>query len=693
MILRARDAGSGIDDFYGYEVSFCADRNVLLLGKHRKNWEHIRDVPFEAPINEWIPLVVRMSGRSLEVVVNGRSVATYEDTKDVIEAGTVALRPFGRSCRYRNLWVSSEGKREDVPFEPATLEGYGELSGMWRGINSRFDRGAYSLIAEKPFVGAQSQRVSFREGEVRFGIENRGLNRWGMNYVAGKQYEGRIWFRSELAVDVWVSAESADGERVYDETRLKVAGGNEWTAFDFALTPSQGDTAGRFAISLKNPGTVDIGYVSLQPGDWGRFKGLPVRKDVSEYLIAQNLTVLRYGGSMVNAKEYRWKKMIGPRDKRPPYAGTWYPYSTNGWGIIDFIELCDACGFLGVPALNMGETPEDMADFVEYVNGSATSAWGGKRAEAGHPEPYRLKYVELGNEEKVDEEYFTKFRPLAEAIWKKDPGITIVVGDFMYGKVIEDPFKFEGSPVISSLAAQKKILEFAKANGKPVWFDVHIGNNEPHEPNLAGTKSFIDALGKLCPGADYKVVVFEENSSNHAIRRALGHANAIMQLERLSDRVPILCAANCLQPYRQNDNDWDQGMVFLTPGQVWGQPPYYVTQMIAGNYLPSCVAVEVAPANEKLMVTATTNEGKSALVVQMLNISDKAVNARLEVEGFSPTKPTVTLSQLSGMIDDVNTPEEPKRIVPKESTIAQGLSGGKMTVELPARSFSLLRFE
>ena len=95
-------------------------------------------------------------------------------------------------------------------------------------------------------------------------------------------------------------------------------------------------------MSLKQPGSVVLGYVSVQPGEWGRFKGLPVRKDVSEALIAQGLTVLRYGRSMVNCPEYRWKQMIGPRERRQPYKGTWYPYSTNGRGIIDFMMIVRA---------------------------------------------------------------------------------------------------------------------------------------------------------------------------------------------------------------------------------------------------------------------------------------------------------------------------------------------------------------
>ena len=269
--------------------------------------------------------------------------------------------------------------------------------------------------------------------------------------------EGCIWARAEKPVDLFVALESGNGGRVYAQARLPVTG-SDWQRLDFTLTPNDTDEAGQFAITLKEPGSVALGYAFLQPGEWGRFKGLPVRRDVAEALIDEGITVLRYGGSMINDPEYRWKNMIGPRDRRPPYHGTWYPYSSNGWGILDFINFCRAAGFLAIPVFNMGESPRDMADFVEYVNGPADSEWGRRRAADGHPEPYRLRYLELGNEERVDEDYWRKFKPLAEAIWAKDSEMAIVVGDFIYGKPIDDPFKFTGAASgITSLAAQQKI--------------------------------------------------------------------------------------------------------------------------------------------------------------------------------------------------------------------------------------------
>ena len=391
--------------------------------------------------------------------------------------------------------------------------------------------------------------------------------------------------------------------------------------------------------------------------------------------------------------DYRWKDMIGPRDRRPPYHGTWYAYSSNGWGILDFLNFCEAAGFLGIPAFNLGETPQDMADFMEYVNGSRSSPWGRRRAADGHPAPYRLRYLELGNEEAVDEAYWLKFKALAEAIWAKDPDVILVVGDFAYDKAITDPYNFGGAPRIKTLAAHKKILDLAREHGREVWFDVHINTEHPPQPDgIPGVRSFVEQLGKLSPGANYKVAVFEFNANNHALKRALANSLAINQLERAGERIAVACSANCLQPYKQNDNGWNQGLLFLSPSQVWPQPPYYVTQMVSHNYLPLCVkAMCSAPATRSTSPRARVEDGK-ALTLQVVNPGNQAVPARLALEGFSPEHATAQVTVLTGEWDGINTPEDPSHIKPAASEWRPDFGAGSAAFTFAPRSFTVLSF-
>lgn len=693
MIVRVSEPGSGADRFAGYEVALeTAGR--LVLGRHRQNWEPIRTVPCAVPVRQWIKLTVRMSGPALEVLVNDRSLTRYEDTQHPLAAGAIGLRTWQRAARFRNLTSVTGGRPKQHEFAVATPGAWDAgVSGMWRALRRGSATGEFGLDEQDAFSGRQSQRVAFTGGAGEIGVENQSLNRWGMNFVSGRTYEGCVGVRAAGPTELFVALESRDGARVYAEKPLQVAGG-EWQVLHFTLEPDGHDTTGRFAIKLKQPGAVLLGYACLQPGSWGRFKGLPVRKDVAEGLIGQGITVLRQGGCMVNAPEYRWKKMIGPRERRPPYAGWWYPHASNGWGIFDFLNFCEAAGFLGIPDVNMGETPQDMADFIEYANGPAGSEWGRKRAADGHPAPYGLQQLELGNEERVNEEYWQKFKPMAEAIWARDPAIVLVVGDFAYSRKIEDPFDFQGAlGGITSLAAHRKILELAREHDREVWFDVHVGTEGPRpDASLAGLFSYCDALERIANGARFKVVVFEFNAGNHFQKRALANALAIQAIQR-DGRIPVATSANCLQPDGQNDNDWNQGLLFLNPAQVWLQPPGYVTRMISHHCQPWLVPVGVQAPQGELDVAATRSEDGRTLVVQVVNPGEQALPAVIRLNGFKPSRPVATVEELAAPLDARNTAADPTHIAPRLDQWQHQFADGALRRTFPARSFTVLQFD
>jgi alpha-L-arabinofuranosidase len=692
LIVRVAKPGVGADNFIGYEVSLDAARQLLRLGRHRNNFEPIKDVRCKVAVGRWITLEVRFTGPVIEILVDGMSVLRHDDGPDALPAGTVGLRAWHREASYRALWVRTGSQVERLAF--AQTGKAPEISRMWRAIRRGTAAGRFAIVSEHPFAGGQSQQLSFDTGEGQWGVENQGLNRWGMSFVAGKTYDGYVWVRAEKPTTLFVAMESRDGSRIYAEAPLALTS-RDWQRLDFTLTPGAADKAGRFALKLKQPGSIALGHAFLEPGEWGRFKGLPVRRDVAEGLIDQGVTVLRYGGSMVNNGGYKWKKMIGPRDRRPPYSGTWYGYSSNGWGIPDFMAFCEAAGFQYVPAFNLDETPQDMADFIEYAKGPTESAWGRRRAADGHPRPFRLRYMELGNEERVDEHYAAKFEALAKAIWAKDPEVILVVGDFAYDRPVQDPFHFSGAASgITSLAGQQRILQVAKQHHREVWFDVHVGTEYPVKVNssLDGMFSFTDALAKIARGAKHKVVVFEFNAGNHAQKRALANALAINAIER-DGRVPIVTSANCLQPDGQNDNAWDQGLLFLDPSQVWLQPPGYVTQMLSRNYLPQLVRCHWTGAEGALDVNGKRSDDGRTLVIAVVNSSGNAVPAQIRMEGFVPGKPVAQVWELSGPLESVNTADKPRAVTPRPRQWKHGIKEGRTAYAFPPHSFTVVRFE
>jgi DUF1680 family protein len=690
LIVAVSRTGAGADNFVGYEISLDAGRKRLTIGRHQRDFRLLREVECDVPADRWVGLSVRFTPTgTIEAFVDGKSVAKVDDPRP-LPSGTIGLRQWQRPARYRSMWVKAgDGPRTDLPFEAAASPAVA-VSGMWSPIVTGTAVLETSIERDRPFVGVQSQRFAFARGEGEVGIANDGLNGWGMNLVAGKPYEGYVWVRAEKGQEIVATLESRDGSRAYARTSVDVAGGDEWRRYDFKLTPDAADRAGRFALRLKSPGSVVVGHAFLQPGDWGRFKQLPVRRDVVDGLIDQGITVLRYGGSMVNNSEYRWKKMTGARDRRPPYRGHWYPYSTNGWGIVDFLDLCDAADFLAIPDFNIDETPQDMADFIEYAHGPADSEWGRRRAADGHPAPYKLRHVELGNEERVDETYYRKFEAIAKALWAKDPSVILVVGDFQYERPITDPMRVEGAASrVTSLAAHKQILDLARQHGREVWFDVHVWTDGPSEsPSVRALSSYVDAIERLADGAKHHVVVFELNANNHGQRRAIANAAAIGRIER-DGRLPVVLSANGLQPDGQNDNGWDQGLLFLDPGSVWLQPPGYVTRMIARSRQELVVPAQVTGA-ASLDVTAERSADAKSLVLRVVNSADAAIATSLELPGFAPR--TLHVSELAGPLNASNTAARPKAIVPGESVRPFG-DGATATHTFPPRSVTVLRFQ
>jgi hypothetical protein len=295
----------------------------------------------------------------------------------------------------------------------------------------------------------------------------------------------------------------------------------------------------------------------------------------------------------------------------------------------------------------------------------------------------------------VDEAYWRRFKPLAEAIWAADRRIVLIVGDFEYKRPITDPDRVEGAPRIKSLAAHKNILDLARASGREVWFDVHIWNHNPRDAQgpIAALASFDAALARLSPGAEYRLCVLEENATNHAVRRAVAHAETVNGLMRMGDRVRIVCAANALQPDGQNDNGWDQGLLFLNPSRAWLQPPGYVTQMISRNDQSQVVDASATGSDGDLDVTATRSANGATLILRVANLGEKPRSSRIELEGFTPSRPAARLEELAGPLDGRNPSEDPTRIEPRQAEWRHTSRDGEARYTFPPHSFTILRFE
>jgi hypothetical protein len=175
-------------------------------------------------------------------------------------------------------------------------------------------------------------------------------------------------------------------------------------------------------------------------------------------------------------------------------------------------------------------------------------------------------------------------------------------------------------------------------------------------------------------------------------KRALANALAIQAIER-DGRIPVATSANCLQPDGQNDNDWNQGLLFLNPSRVWLQPPGYVTQMLSRNYLPQLVLCQVTAAPDTLDVNAKRSADGRTLALQVVNPTDKTVPAQIHLAGFVPRKPVAQVTELSGPLAARNTAVQPNNIVPQLRQWQHGLKDGNAGYTFPPYSVNVLRFE
>jgi alpha-L-arabinofuranosidase len=657
ILIYVSEPGKGPDTFYGYEISLFADGSKLSTGIHKNNYTHISDCNTQVNPLEWNKLKVTMKQGKFRVFLNGRSIVEMNTVDEALLKGRIALRTWNSKVRYRNMKIKSED-REIIPSFTVTPPLH--VSEQWDALVSESAKAAFALDENDAYNGKNSQIIEFVSGEGSVGISNASLNRWGISVEKNQKFAGRLYMKTHSPnSSVTVALQSADGKNEYAAHVIKDIAG-QWTKYPFELTSNTKDENARFAIYLDKPLKLWIDQVTLMTTGNKQFKSLPLRHDIAQAMAEQGITFLRYGGTMINAAEYRFKKMIGDRDKRPPYTGHWYKYSTNGFGIEDFISFCEAAGFTPAFAINIEETPQDVADMIEYLNGSAKSEWGSKRAENGHLQPYSVKYVEIGNEEALfngdrDEDYehyIKRFNMLYEAIHAKDSNISVICSAWW-------------RPESHNMEKVFKALD-----GKAEYWDYHPWTDQLNAGKQAENelKQMKELFHKWNPDTKMKCAIFEENNNTHNMQRTLGHVALQNAVRRMGDFVLASCAANALQPYKQNDNGWDQGQIFFTPAQVWGMPPYYAQQMASNNHQPLLVYSSVENNLHELDVTATRSEDSSKLVLHIVNTENKPVPVNLAITNFDRIVSAKSLT-LSGELNGVNTPKEPAKISPVEKII------------------------
>jgi alpha-L-arabinofuranosidase len=681
LIVRARNAGVGIDNFDGYEVSIRSAGRQVLLGRHQHDWRLLSAVPATIAPDQWHHLRVVLEGARIRVYVDRETEPKidFTDRPNPMLSGGVALRTWNSDASFRAVRIQTGSSVVENTFQSAPRL---SVSGMWDPIATAGTPAAhFTHETTGAFNGRACQKIVHGAETGIVGVANRGLNRWGIAVKRGEKLEGRIYLRTDdLTAPVTVALQSADGAATYATQQIRGVTG-QWAKYRFRLTARTTDKRARFAVWIDQPGALWLDQAVLMGTGSARFQGLPIRADIAHGLVDEGVTFLRYAGTMVNVPEYRWKNMIGDPDKRPPYAGNWYPYATNGFGIFDFLNFCEAARIESAFAINIEETPQDAADLVDYLTAPVTNPWGAKRAADGHLAPYHTRYIEIGNEEAIGTEtpaayahYAERFRLLARAMRARNPKLQLVCAGWW----------LPNSPHMRTV--------FDAVDGEAAAWDLHVDSDGARAGTVVDRQlTQMQALFQQWnPHTTLKAVIFEENGNLHNMQRALGHATTLNAARRHGDFVLADCPANCLQPWLQNDNGWDQGQLFFTPDHVWAMPPYYAQQMASQTYLPLRVESRVEGSAD-LDVTATMSADGKTLCLSVANVGNSPQTAALQLKGFGASNTVGTFWTLAADPQAVNPPEGQETVRPTQGRLAPG--GGAILYRFLPYSYTVLQWK
>lgn len=603
-----------------------------ILNLHREDYSKIYLLLDERKLPHLITQTdiyhhVKWNSRDEKYDVNSRDVYDSPDFKKTREISGWSFR--GRFLPYDSIPAGIRKTMLD------RINGKEQISKFWDKQLSGTPDYNYELVRDgKAYIGRQTQTVNFNGGQGEVGIVNFGLYKTGIQFFAGKSYEGVLRVKADIPTTIYLSLRNENGE-ILAEKPFMLKGDGSYEKVTFELVPSADTNKGAFGISLKQLGKIELGYAFMQPGEWGRVHGYPLRKQFIDALKKQGITVFRYNGSMVDHGAdtylYRWKKMIGPIDeRRVTFRAGFNLYATHSFGFIEMLQAAEVLGAVAIIGMSMDETAADIRDFVEYVNGPFTSEWGALRMKHGHPAPYNLKYIQVHNEQEISRGYIECIKKFAQAAWEVDPEMNIMVSLNIGGRGYK-----RGSSQYA-LASEMVGWFIAQGKGDRLAWDPHYSGWPGFGDDIAAFENEMGVtiqreLSKDYPGFKLNLHPMEENGSRCDWDRGLMHARNWNTLQRYGDCFKMLGTANTFQPHGLHYM-WNQGRIHYTSDAIWFQPSAHIDEMMMKTWKPIVVATN--SSSKLLDITAKMNEEKTEMTIYVVNLSDKPQKAILNIDNF-----------------------------------------------------------
>ena len=537
------------------------------------------------------------------------------------------------------------------------------------------------------------------KGWKGYGLENEGFK--GISVKAGQKYDFSVFLRnSENAKQIRVVLGIPQGwnkdPNLLAEVTINVDS-KDWKKYEAVLTPSEDCKNAVLQVLVLNTGVIDIDMVSLMPQD--TYKGHGLRKDLAQALADLQPKFMRFpGGCVVHGggdgfwNTYRWKTTIGPKEQRRGLKNTWGYHQSMGLGYYEYFQFCEDLGMQPLPILpcgvscqgtnggwgmkdqaqdvvpmsEMDEWVQDALDLIEWANGDVNTKWGRMRAEAGHPKPFGLKYLGIGNEERISPEFCERFSYMYKKIMEQHPEIVIVgtagPGSHPGNPDLENGWKLAdelGMPIIDEHYYEKR--------------DYFLTSRQyDNYPRHRKTKVY---LGEYA-AKDKKLI------------DALAEGLYLLHVERNGDIVAMTSYAPLFA--KKDATNWNPDLIYFDNERPYLTCSYYVQQMFGQSsgqyYYGDCV--DIQDASNLQGQSVILNVKTRRLYVKLCNASPDAKKANINLSRFS-LKKQATKTVLSGQADDENN-YEAQPIAPKKETIK---AQKKFSIDIAPYSMVMLEYQ